>query len=124
MWNAWDASAASAMAASGGQCVGIRVDSGSQRLVADHYGHTFGISAAEEAVRMAIRHGLHTTVQLTYPCPWDEEHTRAETLRFLRRTRPHGVNILHPHVLPHSRWHAMAAEFGYNRWDRWYANRS
>lgn len=109
-----DAATASALAVSGCQCVGFRLDTGSQRLLEDHYGHTFGLSEAEASVQAATRHGLHTTLYLTYPCPWEDRHTEAETLRAVRRMRPHGAHVAYPRVLPHTRWHTLASQFGYN----------
>jgi hypothetical protein len=112
-----DGATAGALAGSGGRCVGFRVDSGSQRLLEDHYGHTYGVTTVEQALRACIQADLHTTAWVTYPCPQDDPHTRAETERLLLRTQPHGVAVQFPRVWPQSRWYALRQQFGYNRCD-------
>ena len=93
---ALDFSAGSALVMSG--CCGIRipVPTGSQRLLDDFYGAGCTVTQIELAMGLANRLGLYRLVELLYPSIEDDYHTRAETLRLIRRTNPDGVRICLP----------------------------
>ena len=82
-----------ALKASGCQVMPFRVESGSQLLLDDYYHRDFGISEAERVLRACKLSGVFTLARLVYPCSEDDRHTRAETLRFIDRTRPHAAEI-------------------------------
>ncbi|MBN2311371.1 MAG: hypothetical protein JXR94_20510 [Candidatus Hydrogenedentes bacterium] len=96
-------------------CVGLTVhaETGSQRLLDDHFGAGFTVTQLERVLRGARGQGLFTVARLTFPTPPDDRHTRAETLRLLERTMPHAAPVEMPLVLPGSAWYSNAASFGY-----------
>lgn len=113
------------LAASGCCAVDFQVDTGSQRLIEDFYGHDFSVTPMEAVLRACRAAGIYTAVHLTFPCPQDDAHTQAETLRILRRCRPDAATVRAPRLLPGSPWCVRAGEFGfriphqgYARWAR------
>lgn len=102
-----------ALAASGCTAMNFRLDTGSQRLLEDFYGHNFGVSQAEAVLNACRAANVFAQVLLTYPCPMDDHHTVAETLRILKRVKPHAASVLRPSVPPGSVWRDRAAEFGF-----------
>ena len=103
-----------AMRASGCLAAGFTLDTGSQRLLEDYYGHSFCVSQAEAVLRAVREAGILSSVRLTYPCPMDDYHTAAETVRILQRTQPNGVTVLPVSTPIGSRWKNEAAEFGFH----------
>ncbi|MBI4558009.1 MAG: hypothetical protein HY706_10550 [Candidatus Hydrogenedentes bacterium] len=91
-----DQAALERLAKSGCDTVTFHVESGSQRLLEDFYARSFGISQVETVLRASRDAGLFTVIHLTYPCPQDDRHTKAETLRLLERTRPHAAVVSVP----------------------------
>ena len=113
-----DASTTGALHASGCQAVSFRIDTGSQRLLEDYYGHEFGVTETE-SVLGACRHAdIFTVAEFTYPIPEDDYHSLAETMRMIRRTRPDAVIPHMPELVPGADWHAFAEEFGWRADDR------
>lgn len=108
-----DPAAAALLAASGCRALGFQIDTGSQRLLADFYGHEFGVTQIERVLCATRNAGLFTVTQLTYPCPQDDCHTRAETIRVLSRCKPSAAPVYVPAVAPGSTWMRSAPEFGY-----------
>ncbi len=102
-----------ALASAGCLSMDFRLDTGSQRLLEDFYGHNYGVTRAEEVLRGCMAAGVFASVRLTYPCPLDDRHTVAETLRILSRTRPDAATIAAPAVPPGSAWRNRAEEFGF-----------
>ena len=88
-----DAITLAAMKSTGCYSIGFETPSGSYRLLKDYYGKPFGVTQAEQALRAAKAAGLYTVTHLTYPCPHDDYHTEAETVRLMDRTRPHSAPI-------------------------------
>lgn len=99
----------------GMNCLGVRMEapSGSQRLLDDFYAAGFTVSEAELAIRNAQIGGAATSVGMMYPCPWDDYHTRAESLRLVQRARPQGITISAPEVAPGTPWYASPEHFGF-----------
>jgi hypothetical protein len=118
-----NAGSAALLASSGAKAAGFQIDTGSQRLLEDFYGHPFGVSRAESVLGACRDAGLFTSARLTYPCPHDDYHTRAETLRLLQRSRPDAVSVAPPWIVPDSSWWSRAPDFGYQidhgRYVRW-----
>ena len=85
-----------ALKASGCTSLTFEVNTGSQRLHDRCYGTGLTITQIEQALRDARAAGLYTIATLTYPCPDDDYHTRAETLRLIDRTRPHAAPVTLP----------------------------
>ena len=102
-----------ALQASGCVAMSFIVDAGSQRLLDDFYGREITVTEIESVLRASKEAGIYTIARFTYPCPADDYHTRAESVRLLDRTRPHAAPVDVPHVLPHSRWYRDSASFGY-----------
>src|SRR5690606_37539778 len=84
-----------------------------QRLLEDFYGDRHGVSVTEEVLRACKAAGIFTATRFVYPCPADDHHTAAETLRLAARTRPDAIRIELPEVLPGSRWYAEPSTFGF-----------
>lgn len=99
--------------AAGCLSVSFGIDSGSQRLLDDFYMRGFGVTEAEDILRASREAGLFTATRFTYPCPADDYHTRAETVRMIRRTTPDSAIVQLPEALPGSNWFRFAAEFGF-----------
>jgi hypothetical protein len=104
---------ASTLYTSGCQAVDFRIDTGSQRLMHDFYGHPFCVTEVEQVLGACRRAGIFTAARFTYPCPEDDYHTQMETLRLVRRARPCAVSLTQAALLPGSAWHACAQEFGF-----------
>lgn len=111
------------LASSGCSSVEFQIDTGSQRLLEDFYGHEFGVTDVERMLEACHKAGVFTVADLTYPCPQDDYHTRAETLRLLNRCRPDAVQLSMPVLTPGSAWMNSAPRFGfkvdhagYSRW--------
>ena len=104
---------ASTLYTSGCQAVDFRIDTGSQRLLQDFYGHPFSVTEIEQVLGSCREAGIFTSTRFTYPCPEDDHHTQMETLRLIRRARPSSVTLSHPALLPGSAWRACAREFGF-----------
>lgn len=105
--------AAAALATSGCQSICFSVDTGSQRLLEDFYGHNFSVSEIERAVCACRKAGAFVTLHCTFPCPMDDYHTRSETMRLLIRSRPGAAPFALPRLKPESVWMHRALEFGY-----------
>lgn len=99
--------------ASGCRAMSFRVDTGSQRLLDDYYGRDFGVTQAEHLLGGCKLSDIHTAACFTYPCPADDYHTRAETLRLVERTRPHAASVSLPEFAPASAWGRHPTEFGF-----------
>lgn len=99
-----------------GNCraVHFKLDSGSQRMLDNVHEHGFGVTQAETALRLAHSLGLQTTVSMTYPAPFDDYHTRAESMRILTRTKPDGVLLHRPAPCPGSRWWEQPDQYGFS----------
>lgn len=109
--------------ASGCRAAGFWIPSGSQRLLEDFYGCAMSISAMSDAVNACREAGMFCSVRMCYPCPWDDWHTRAETLRFLERSGAHAVSFTSPEIVPASRWYRRGSDygfhFGHGAYQRW-----
>lgn len=105
---------AQALSVSGCEAVGLSLLTGSQRTLSDYYGENWTISEAESSLRHVRSHGLYIHTAVTFPCPADDRHTRAETVRIMRRNRPDGVRINLPTLVPGSAWFQRAHEFQFS----------
>jgi len=103
-----------ALRAAGGEAISFRAETGSQWLLDEYYKRPYDITTAERALRSCRASGLLTTVRFTYPCPADDYHTRAETLRLIERTRPDAALIGLPEVVPGAPWCTRADAFGFD----------
>lgn len=99
--------------ASGCQVLSFRVDTGSQWLLEDYYRRGFSVSQCEKVVRSTSDAGICTVTQFTYPCPADDYHTKAETLRLIERTRPAAALIQLPIPVPGAEWTERSEEYGF-----------
>jgi hypothetical protein len=102
-----------ALKTSGCKVMSFSVDSGSQRLLDDYYGRTVTVTELESVIRACRSAGIYTIAQLTYPCPADDYHTRAESIRLIERTRPDAAPVEVPRVLPHSEWFERSTHYGF-----------
>lgn len=97
------------------RCIGVQTDcfSGSQRLLDDFFAAGFTITQLEAALHGARAAGAAVAASFSCPCPWDDEHTIAETLRIVQRNRPASVT-LHPlDVQPGTAWYRDPVRFGF-----------
>ena len=104
---------ASLLEASGCRCADFPLMSGSQRLIEDFFGMTHGVSAARASLRACRAAHVFTSLELVYPCPWDDHHTRAETLLFMEQTLPDAVKVRFPELRYGGRWTAAPKDFGF-----------
>lgn len=97
------------------RCAGVhlKIPSGSQRLLDDFFGAGFTITQVEQACRVARAAGAALETAYSYPCPWDDHHTAAETLRVVSRTRPEGVTMRAPELAPGTPWYADPTRYGF-----------
>lgn len=102
-----------ALARSGCRALGFRIDTGSQRLLEDFYGHDFGVSQTLGVLAACQGAGLFVATDWTFPCPNDDEHTREETLRVLTLGRPQAATLHTARCLPGSMWALQPAQFGF-----------
>lgn len=109
-----EAVAYSALRASGCVSVVFDIHSGSQRLLDRHYGTRATVTGIERAVKAAKLAKLFTISRLTYPCPDDDYHTSAETVRLIERTKPDSVTLQYPFLAPGSEWFRKQSTFGYH----------
>lgn len=98
---------------SGCVAMSFPIDTGSQRLLDTFYGRNFTITDVERVLRCSKSIGMFTIARFTYPCPADDYHTRAETLRVIERAKPHAAPVSYPRVVPGTRWHDEAVSYGY-----------
>jgi hypothetical protein len=104
---------ASLLEVSGCRCADFLLMSGSQRLIEDFFGMTHGVSQARSSLRAYRAAGIFTSLELVYPCPWDDHHTRAETLLFLDQTLPDAVKVDFPELRYGGRWTDAPEDFGF-----------
>jgi hypothetical protein len=81
------------LARSGCVAAAQHVRTGSQRLLEEIYGRRATVTHMERLLRSRRRAGVYTIARLTFPSPFDDFHTREETLRLLARSRPHAALI-------------------------------
>ena len=103
----------SLLEASGCRCVDFPLMSGSQRLIEDFFGMTHGVSQSRASLRACRTAGIFTSLELVYPCPLDDCHTRAETLLFMDQTLPDAVKIAFPELRYGERWTDAPEDFGF-----------
>ena len=85
---------------SGCSAIEYCVHTGSQRLLDEHFNHPISVSRTEGQLRGSVYSGIYTVAHFTYPCPEDDYHTFAETVRLIERSRPNAVKVALPHTLP------------------------
>ncbi|MBX3179306.1 MAG: hypothetical protein KF886_18275 [Candidatus Hydrogenedentes bacterium] len=103
-----------ALVRSGCRVIRFGLLTGSQRLLSDYYGEDWTVSEVEACMRMCRAHGMRRHVSFVYPCPEDDRHTAAETIRMIQRCQPDSACFSLPELAPGSVWfqHARACGFG------------
>ncbi|MBI1318841.1 MAG: hypothetical protein GC168_07810 [Candidatus Hydrogenedens sp.] len=109
----FDAVTPQALHASGCRTVSFDIPTGSQRLLEDFYGLNLGVSQIERNLHRCQHAQLHRVVNLTFPCPADDRHTSAETVRLVQRTMPETVNLAPPELRPESTWREWQQTYGF-----------
>lgn len=99
--------------ASGCRVLRMPLYTGSQRLLEDFFGQSYGISQAERALQRAQRAQLFRIAEFTYPVPHDDHHTRAETLRLISRAMPEAVSVAPAELRPESVWSDWQEAYGF-----------
>ena len=79
--------------AAGCRILGVSCGTGSQRLLEKTCGPDARVSRSARLLQTASSAGCFTHASFTYPTSCDDYHTRDETLRFIKKTRPDGVSI-------------------------------
>lgn len=108
-----DALSPHSLRASGCRVLRMPLYTGSQRLLEDFFGQSYGISQAERALQRAQRAQLFRIVEFTYPVPHDDRHTRAETLRLISRVMPEAVSVAAAELRPESVWSDWQEAYGF-----------
>ncbi|MCL4692510.1 MAG: hypothetical protein KJ060_08365 [Candidatus Hydrogenedentes bacterium] len=103
----------SVLRASGCEVMSFSVDTGSQRLLDDFFGRGVTVTELETMLRASRSAGLYTIARFVYPCPADDYHTKAETIRLVERTRPDAAAVDVPQVHPQSEWFERSAHYGF-----------
>lgn len=98
---------------SGCAAMSFPVVTGSQLLLDSFYGRNFTIADVERVLRCSKSIGMFTIARFTYPCPADDYHTRAETLRVIERTKPHAAPVGYSGIVPGARWDEDALPCGH-----------
>ena len=109
-----DPSQLATLRAAGAEAVSFKVETGSQWLLDEYYMKRHDVTTTERVLRACRLSDLFAAARFTYPCPADDYHTRAETLRLIERTRPSAALIELPEVIPGSPWCARPDEFGFD----------
>lgn len=99
---------------SGCRAISVNVPTGSQRLLSKYYGIMRTISSLETAISAFVSSNFFTTVQCSYPCPEEDRHTFAETLRFIKRARPDSVQVSPVFLWPDSMWWENLESFNFS----------
>jgi hypothetical protein len=103
-----------ALKASGCTSLTFQINTGSQRLHDRLYRTGLTVTQMERALRDGRGAGLYTIASFTYPCPDDDYHTRAETVRLIDRTRPNAAPVMLPDWSQQAWWFHNAAGIGYS----------
>jgi len=103
----------STLKASGCQGLSFRIDTGSQYLLDEYYRRGFGVSECERILRACRFSDMAAITRFTYPCPVDDYHTRAETVRLIERIRPTAALIDMPDMSSRADWGRLPTEFGF-----------
>lgn len=101
------------LADSGCQVIGFNVRTGSQRLLEDFYGCPFGVSETETVLNSCRDAGISTSLRFTFPCPHDDVHTAAESLRLASRCHPMAFEMSPPVLLPSTGWMQRPTDYGF-----------
>lgn len=99
---------------SGCRALSVYVPTGSQRLLSKYYGCMRTISSLETAISSFVGVNFYTSIQCTYPCPEEDRHTFAETLRFIERVKPDAVKVSPASLWPDSTWWENLSSFNFN----------
>ncbi len=99
---------------SGCRSVSIYVPTGSQRLLSKFYGIMRTISSLETAISSFISSNIFTSIHCSYPCPEEDRHTFAETIRLIQRVKPDTVEVSPVSLYPDSMWWENMASFNFD----------
>ncbi len=99
---------------SGCRAISVHVPTGSQRLLSKYYGCMRTISSLETAISAFVGSNFYTSIQCTYPCPEEDRHTFAETLRFIERVKPDTVRVSSTSLWPDSTWWENLSSFNFD----------
>lgn len=99
---------------SGCRAISVNVPTGSQRLLSKYYGIMRTISSLETAISAFVSSHFFTSIQCLYPCPEEDRHTFAETLRFIKRIKPDTVQVSPVFLWPDSMWWENRDSFNFN----------
>jgi len=98
---------------SGCIALSFSIQTGSQRLLDRFYETGTTVTELERILKCSKQVGIFTIARFTFPCPEDDIHTRAETIRIIERTQPDAAPLSTPHVMPGSRWYNDAGRYGF-----------
>lgn len=99
--------------AAGCRALATHCPSGSQRLLDEFFYAETSVSHVEATLAAAREQGMTTVLEMRYPAPQDDFHTREETLRLLRRVRPQGVRILPVEYGQCGLWRTQPERYGF-----------
>jgi len=99
---------------SGCRALSVYLPTGSQRLLSKYYGCMRTISSLEAAISSFVGANFYTSIQCTYPCPEEDRHTFAETLRFIERVKPDAARVSPALLWPDSTWWENLSSFNFD----------
>ena len=87
-------------------------ESGSTAQLKDSINKLTKPEQLKKSILAAKAAGIYTIASFIFPTPGETERTMAETLDFIRETRPDSVPVTPPGVLPHTPWAEHPERFG------------
>jgi len=101
------------MAKSGCRALFYGVESGSQRILDEALNKGTRVEEVREILKRTRAAGIFTIASIIYPCPFEDEESRAETLDLLLDARPDSVPVQFPGLVPGSNWDRDPGKFGF-----------
>lgn len=89
------------------------VESGSQRILDDALNKGNKVEEVRDILKRTKEAGIYTIGSVIYPCPFEDEKSRQETVDFLLDARPDAVPVQFPGLVPGSNWDLDLEKFGF-----------
>lgn len=100
---------------SGCEAIFYGLESGSPRILKQGLNKPLDLELTQNVIRNTMDAGIFTITSVIFPSPFEDETSREETLRFLRKLRPHSVPITIPGMIPDTLWERESERFGFEK---------
>lgn len=107
---------------SGCEAIFYGLESASPRILRRAFNKPLNPDNVARVIQQTKDAGICAITSVIFPAPFEDDRSRAETLEFLRRVRPHSVPVTIPGVIPGTSWHTQAGRYGFEmskRKDLW-----